>query len=130
MKEKLRERKHEFLAIDEIDFFKYRTFPWRSMAAHTHFHEAIECIYVNRGSLAVSIDGEKTSIYPGDLAVFHSGAIHDIYTEDCIDNDYYVLKLMPRVLYAVSSKGKDDNFAMRFIVSSLNLKNVWRREEI
>ena len=130
MKKKLLETTHDEIFLNEMDFFKFVPLPSRAMATHSHFHEAIECIYVNCGSLTVSIDGEKSSIYPGDLAVFHSGAIHDIYTEDCLDNDYYVLKLMPQMLYGVSSKRKKDNFVMRFIVSSPELKRIWRRDEI
>jgi len=129
-KQQLRETYHARLALDEMEFFKFTTVSFHVMATHTHFHEAIECIYVNSGSLLITVDGVKSRAYPGDLIVFHSGAIHDIYSEEFEDNDYYVLKLMPRVLSALSPQDKSKNFAMRFISGDPNLKYIWRKEEI
>ena len=130
MKEYIPEKKTRPLLVEEMEFFKYRPFPWRTQTTHSHIHEAIECIYVNSGSIEVSIDGVKTSCYPGDLAVFPSGAVHNIFTLDCIENDYYVLKLMPSVLYNISSRDNTSNFALRFIGRSQDSKCVWRKEEI
>lgn len=130
MKEYREEKEKRALVKYDMEFFKMRTVNWRAMAAHTHIHDAIEIIYMNRGSVQVSIDGAKTSIYPGDLAVFRSRAIHDIWTEDQVENDYYVLKIMPRVLYNLSEKEEGNSFSLRFIICNPNLKTIWRKEEI
>ena len=118
------------LRLGDIEFFKMITVNWRAMAAHTHIHDAIEFIYMNRGSVRVSINGEKTSIYPGDLVLFHSRSIHDIWTEDEVENDYYVLKILPSVLYSLFSSEKANDFARRFLASNTNVKNLWRKDEI
>ena len=130
MKEYREEEEKRALVKYDMEFFKMRTVNWRAMAAHTHIHDAIEIIYMNRGSVQVSIDGAKTSIYPGDLAVFRSRAIHDIWTEDQVENDYYVLKIMPRALYNLSEKEEGKSFSLRFIICNPNLKTIWRKKEI
>ena len=129
-KEYSEEKPNRALRTDEMEFFKMKTVNRLAEAAHTHVHDAIEVIYMNRGSVKVSIDGTKTSIYPGDVALFRSRAIHDIWTEDELENDYYVLKLLPKILYTLSPKGDSDNFSLRFLICNPKLKTIWRREEI
>ena len=124
------EKPNKTLSTEEMEFFKMRTVSWRAEAAHTHVHDAIEVIYMNKGSVQVSIDGVKTSIYPGDVALFRSRAIHDIWTEDEVENDYYVLKLLPKTLYNMSLNGNDDSFPLRFLICNPALKTIWRKEEI
>ena len=124
------EKPNKTLSTEEMEFFKMRTVSWRAEAAHTHVHDAIEVIYMNKGSVQVSIDGVKTSIYPGDVALFRSRAIHDIWTEDEVENDYYVLKLLPKTLYNMSLTGNDDSFPLRFLICNPALKTIWRKEEI
>ena len=130
MKEYRIDKPNKTLRTEEMEFFKMRTINFRAMAAHMHFHDAIEVIYMNRGSVTVSIDGVKTSIYPGDVALFRSRAIHDIWTEEEVDNDYYVLKLEPRFLYDIAANEKLNNFALRFLICNPALKTIWRKEEI
>jgi len=130
MKEIRPEPPNRTLKTKDMDFFLMKTVNWRAMAAHSHFHDAIEVIYMNRGSVSVSVNGAKTSIYPGDLALFHSRAIHTIWTEDEVDNNYYVLKILPDVLFRLCSEGRNDAFALRFLISNPSLKTVWRGDEL
>ncbi len=129
-KEYREERPLRALREGEMEFFKMRTVNRRAEAAHSHTHDALEIIYMNRGSVQVSIDGAKTSIYPGDLALFRSRSIHEIWTEDEVENDYFVLKLMPRILYNLSNQNEVDDFSLSFIGRTPSLKTIWRKEEI
>ncbi len=130
IKEYREEIPNKTIRTEEMEFFKMHPVNRRAEAAHTHVHEAIEIIYMNKGSVKVSIDGVKTSIYPGDIALFRSRSIHDIWTEDEVDNDYYVLKLLPRVLYNLSRNEGGSSFSLRFIVCNPAHKNVWRKAEV
>ena len=118
------------LYANEVDFFKMDNLYMRTMATHPHFHNAIEVIYMTEGSAKIIIDGITTTIYPGDLALFSSRSMHEIWTLDEEENAYYCLKLMPRVLYNISRKEEGNKFSLRFITRNPNLKTVWRKEEI
>ena len=113
-----------------IDFFKMPTLPPRTMATQLQIHEAIEMIYVKTGSIIANIDGEKQSMRPGDFAFFRSRGVHGIYTEDEEENDYYVLKIMPKFIYDLSPKNVDKNFPNRFLVYNTSLKTFWSSEEL
>ena len=113
-----------------INFFKMPTIPARTMATQLQIHEAIEMIYVKTGSITVNIDGIKQSLHPGDFAFFRSRGVHGIYTEDEEENDYYVLKIMPKFIYDISPKSMDKNFPNRFLIYNTSLKMFWKKEEL
>ena len=101
-----------------------------SLASEAHYHEAIECIYVDRGTITIYIDGKWEGISSGDLVLFRSMGIHSIFTDDQNVNDYYVLKIMPSILYNISPKSQKETFPLRFTAFNSKLKNIWRKEEI
>jgi len=118
------------LSEQGFEFFKMRTMPKRVRATQTQTHDAIEMIYMKTGSITVNIDGSGYVMHPGDLVLFRSRGIHNIYTLDDEENDYYVLKIMPKVIYDVSPKTMLGRFPMRFVVYSPDLKVLWKREEL
>ena len=124
------ENPNKALRANEMEFFNKSVVYSHAMAAHTHVHDAIEIIYMNHGIVSVSIDGEKNVLYPGDVALFRSRAIHDIWTEDEIENDYFVLKILPKVLYNVIQNDNDSKISLRFLIYNSGLKTVWRKEEL
>lgn len=113
-----------------VHFFKMPTLPARVMATQTQIHDAIEMIYMNKGSVTANIDGEITHLESGDFAFFRSRGVHNIYTEDEEENDYYVLKLMPKFLYDISPKEANISFPARFLIYNSELKCVWRKDEL
>ena len=118
------------LADKGVLFFKMPTIPARTMATQLQMHEAIEMIYVKTGSIIANIDGVKRSMHPGDFAFFRSRGVHGIYTEDEEENDYYVLKIMPKFIYEISPKCLDKNFPNRFLIYNTALKTFWTKEEL
>ena len=56
-------------------------FPIHSTPSEPHQHEGAEFIYVVRGNLAVSIDGEDVELGEGDAIYFDSGAPHSYRRE-------------------------------------------------
>ena len=54
----------------------YAEFEGRSEATEPHHHEGAEIIYVIKGQLVVSIEGEDTALDEGDSMYFDSGHAH------------------------------------------------------
>ena len=100
------------------------------MVADAHVHDAVECIYVNKGSLRIYINGTEERLSVGDFVVFHSLCIHSMYTEEYDENDYYVMKLSTKLLYDYSPGEIVGKFALKFTSYSPKLKNIWRKDEI
>ena len=118
------------LEMRGVEFFKYPVAQAFSLASEAHYHEAIECIYVDRGSLTVYIDGRWENVRSGELVLFRSMGVHSIFTDDQSINDYYVLKILPSILYNIASKAPNENFPLRFTAFNSGFKTVWQREEI
>ena len=113
-----------------VHFFKMRTLPAHVMATQTQIHDAIEMIYMTKGSVTVNIDGALHHLETGDFAFFRSRGVHNIYTRDDEENDYYVLKLMPKFVFDISPKEDTKGFPARFLIYSTELKTVWTKEEL
>ena len=113
-----------------FQFFKYPLLGPHAHAATLHFHEAIECIYLKQGSVELHIDGKEHHAKAGDLILFRSMSIHSMFTEDEECNEYYVLKIEPRVLFNVSPKSLSGAFATRFIAYDPQSEPVFLREQI
>ena len=112
------------------ELFRMRTIGANSRAAHPHFHDAIECIYIIEGSVRIYVDGCDEVLYPGDFAIFRSRAVHSIYTEEHPKNSYYVFKLATSFLHGVTPTPVNGGFSFRFSVYNSELKIIWRREEL
>jgi len=113
-----------------FQFFKYPTQGPEVYTTTLHFHEAIECVYLERGSLELHIDGREHHAKAGDLILFRSMSVHSMYTGSEERNDYYVLKIEPRVLFNVSPKTLSGAFALRFITFDPDSKPIFTREEL
>lgn len=55
----------------------YAEFPKQSKSSEPHQHEGAELIYVLKGQLVVSVDGEDVALDPGDAMYFDSSALHN-----------------------------------------------------
>ncbi len=83
------------------------------MVADAHVHDAVECIYVNKGALRVYINGTEERLSAGDFVIFHSLWIHSMYTEEFDENEYYVMKLSTKLLYDCSPGEVVGKFALK-----------------
>jgi quercetin dioxygenase-like cupin family protein len=54
----------------------YAEFPANAKPSEEHHHDGAELIYVLRGALTVTVDGEPTTLEEGDAMYFDSGASH------------------------------------------------------
>lgn len=57
-----------------------------------HFHDDIEIIYLLTGSLTVNLSQRQFTIYPGDVILFNSNAVHSTISETA-ETTAYVLQL-------------------------------------
>ena len=112
------------------EFFKMPTRSSHRQVADPHLHDAIECIYVTRGSLKVYADGREERLKEGDFVLFRSMGVHSAYTEDFEENDYFVLKLSTKALYDYSPGELAGKFALKFTSYDPMLKYVWRKEDL
>lgn len=114
----------------EFEFFKYPASQAFSLTSEAHYHEAIECIIIDNGTLTVFNDGKWDNAKKGDMIVFRSMGAHAIFTNEEDVNDYYVLKIMPSVLYNATPKSAGPSFPLLFTAYNPNLKTLWKKEEI
>lgn len=113
-----------------VDFFKHPTARAFSLVTWAHNHSSIELIYVETGTLTVYIDGRWINVKSGEIVLFRSMGVHSIFTDDQDVNEYYVLKIMPSILYNISPKSQKESFPLRFTAFNSRLKTVWKKEEI
>lgn len=70
-----------FPATDsKIDAY-YAEFPVQSVPSEPHEHEGAEFLYVIKGQLVVTVDGDDTVLDAGDAIYFDSGAPHSYRRE-------------------------------------------------
>ena len=127
----IRHEKHKIhLSEKGYEFFKHPTSSPYLLVAHPHIHDAIECLYVNCGSLRIYLDGKEERLEAGDLVICHSLGVHSLYTEEHTENGLYVLKLSTKLLYNYSPGDLAGKFALKFTSYNPKLKTVWRKSEI
>lgn len=113
-----------------VEFFRYPISQAFTVTSYGHYHEAIECLYVEKGELTVYIDEAWRTVPEGGLILLRSMGIHAIITEESRENIYYVLKIMPTILYNITPKSQNNAFPLRFTAYSAGLKSIWTKDEI
>lgn len=113
-----------------FEFFKYRDLPANSRAADVHIHDAVEFVYIIKGSVRLTVDDREERLSEGDLVMFRSRGVHSMHTEDSPVNSYYTLKIRPKLIRNLSPKNLAGRIALRFSVFNENLKHIWRKEEL
>ena len=66
---------------DSIEVFIQTNGP-KDIACRSHIHNAIELLYIIDGSYSITVDGVDFSAGAGDLLLFCSNAIHNVYTNE------------------------------------------------
>ena len=113
-----------------FEFFKYRDLPANSRAADVHIHDAVEFIYIIKGSVRITVDDREDRLSEGDLVMLRSRGVHSMRTEDRPVNSYYTLKIRPKLIRNLSPKNLAGRIALRFSVFNEDLKHIWRRDEL
>ena len=113
-----------------FEFFKYRDLAANSRAADVHIHDAIEFVYISKGSVKLTVDDREDRLSEGDLVMFRSRGVHSMRTEECPINSYYTLKLRPKLIRSLSPKNLAGGISLRFSVFNDDLKYIWRKDEL
>ena len=129
-KYRIEEEKNKLDLVERGFEFFHVSSPAEHMSVTVHIHSAIEFIYVTDGSFKVSIDGSFYHANPGDLVMFRSHGIHSMTSEKSENNGYYVLKIKPKILHAISPKRLVTKISYRFSVCNPQIKHFWTKEEL
>jgi AraC-like DNA-binding protein/uncharacterized cupin superfamily protein len=114
---------------DSIEFFIQTNGP-KDVACRSHIHNAIELLYIIDGSYSITVDGVDFSAGAGDLLLFCSNAIHNVYTNELQKNSYYVIKASPSLLLSIADRDKGAEYAMHFALNRKDRKILWRHDEM
>lgn len=68
------------VTLGDVMLAMHEAFP--NLETHAHTHDSAQITYVIRGRMAVSIDGDKKFMGPGEFAYVPAGVPHYIQTED------------------------------------------------
>lgn len=98
-------------------------------SALSHFHEALEFIYVDYGDFTVFLDDKILKIQKGDLIFFRPLSVHSVVSGNCPANAYYVLKLRPSLLFDFAASGKAGEYILKFFLNSASEQIVWRESD-
>ncbi|MBQ7386752.1 MAG: helix-turn-helix transcriptional regulator [Clostridia bacterium] len=114
---------------DDIEFFIQANEP-HTLTCASHIHNAVELLYINEGSYTVIIDGTEYEAHSGDLLLFCSNTIHNVYTRGEIKNSYYVIKIPPSFFLSLSARDAGTEYVMRFALHRKEQKCHFSREEL
>lgn len=108
-----------------IQFFSQKS-PALAVSAEAHIHGAIEIIFVTEGRFTVFSDSNEYDIFAGDMILFRSNMIHNIFSKEQKSNEYYVLKIKPNVVRDIIG-GMN---LLNFVFNRSDFKCVWTSKEL
>lgn len=103
--------------------------PAMSVATNDHIHEAIEFLYVKRGSYRAFVNDSEYVIRQGDMLLIRSNAVHRVYSMDEAVNEYYVLKFKLSFIFELALEENAADYVMRFVLDKGGAKTLWRAGE-
>ena len=101
-----------------------------SVATIAHIHNTVEIICVKKGSFTVYLDDKKYEIFPGDVILFRSNAIHHIITGEEKEHSYYILQIKPEALGDFASSETFGVYSLSFGINCFSSKCLWTKEDI
>ena len=116
-------------AGEEIELFLQDAPPYHN-SCQAHIHNAVELLYVKNGSYTVILDNYKYQIKKGDLTLFCSGAIHNVFANGEAENRYYVIKIPPSFFMDLTKRESGAEYVMRFAINSKENKILWNENEL
>lgn len=115
--------------LGDMEFFVQFTRPG-AVATRAHIHEAVEFLYVVRGSYTVFLDGVTYDACAGDLILFCSNTIHRVVAGEEKENAYYVIKVPPTLLLHFAASGKGAGYVMRFVLNRPEYRSHWKKSDL
>lgn len=94
-----------------------------------HIHSAIELLYFMVGDSKVVADGVEYMVSPGDVVLFRSNSIHEVYSMSDGPCTHLVLQISPEQIIAFSSREHSSSYLLRLSLSCRNEKCYWTKEE-
>jgi len=64
-----------------------------------HWHDEYEFLYISRGNALCRIDTEIYNISEGECAIFTSGQLHTVYSDDETSLEYYAIVFQPDLVF-------------------------------
>ena len=114
---------------EETEFFLQRH-EANTVATFAHIHNAVELLYIKHGDYRIVLDGEEFFANEGDLVLFASNSIHNVYTLGAPKHGYYVIKIPPSAFFEFTKWDRGAEYIMRFSLNRAGMKCHWRREEL
>jgi len=112
-----------------VHFFKQKVAAG-GIGAGAHIHDAVEVIFVEAGNYQILVNGHEFQACAGDVFLFRANAIHSIYAGNEQENQYYVLKVRPSLLFELSSEKNALGYVLQFVVSDEQGKIRWTAQEV
>lgn len=117
------------LDIDGLEFF-LQISPGNILATRPHIHNAVEFLYITKGRYTVYLNDKSHFLLPGDLILFNSNTVHYAVTGSDAENSYYVIKVNPTLLLALTPRGEDAQNIKRFVLNRPEYSYLWKKEEL
>ncbi|MBO5845748.1 MAG: helix-turn-helix transcriptional regulator [Clostridia bacterium] len=93
-----------------------------------HIHSSVEMLFITKGSFKVCSENIEAMANEGDLVLFRPNTIHRIYATES-NSSYYVLKLHPSLILAISSHEQGAAYLLKLAVFKDGDKIVWSADE-
>ena len=93
-----------------------------------HIHSSVEMLFIAKGSFRVYSENIEAMANEGELVLFRPNTIHRIYATES-DSMYYVLKLHPSLILAISSHEQGAAYLLKLAVFKDGDKIVWSADE-
>lgn len=94
-----------------------------------HIHSAIEILYFMVGDSKVVINGVEYLVVPGDMVLFRSNSIHEVYSLSDGPCTHLVLQMSPAQVIAFSSEEHGSSYLLQLSLNCRDDKCFWSREE-
>ena len=107
-----------------------QSFPPHSVACEAHLHDAIELIYVKKGSFIAYNNNNRYDLAEGDLLFFQSLDIHRTFSGKQSKNEYYCVKIHPSLIFDMSDKRNGASYMLNLTSGTKNVKRMWKKSEL
>lgn len=124
------ETDNEALARAGVDFHLAKSQGSQVCTISSHTHEAIEILYIIKGSLNLYADGFPHYAETGSLILIRPNTIHNIYTAEEGEHAYYVLRIKPSLMSSFADAQNSALYLMQLGLHSESIKFIWSKEEV
>lgn len=114
---------------NEIEFFLQTSKP-RAVTCTAHIHNAVELLFIKKGSFTAIVDGIEYPLQQGDLILFPSNAVHYVFSQSDEENAYYVIKVPPTAYLNFTKMNEGAAYMLRLSLGRSGQKLLYRRQEL